>query len=306
MIRTSFILRLATLPSGMPALLCTVPALLCAVPAMAQEAPALQPIAIQTRTLQSEKNVFTGDFLIVGAGAVVVPGYEGADESHVLPAAGVAGRIGGIGINPRAAGVALDLIPDSSARAGFTFGPVLRYRTNRTGKVTDPVVAQLGKLKGVIEAGVVGGMAFKGVLNPHDSLSASVDVRWDVSGRGSGYIVSPGISYLTPISRAQVIGMALGANFVDQRYAQYNFAVTPAGSMASGLPVYNARGGFKDWNFGVFTARDLNGNFLDGGLALAVGAMYSHLYGSAAESPVTRLRGKTSQLIFGGGLAFIF
>lgn len=281
-------------------------ALLSAVPAIAQAAPALQPNAIQTSTIQTETSVFTGDFLIVGAGAVVVPGYEGAGEIHVLPAAGVAGRLGGIGINPRAAGFALDLIPDSSARAGFSLGPVLRYRTNRTGKIADPLVAQLGKLKGVIEAGVVGGMAFKGVLDPHDSLSVSVDVRWDISGRGSGYIVSPGMSYLTPVSRAQVVGMALGANFIDQRYARYNFSVTPAGSTASGLPVYNAHGGFKDWNFGVFTARDLNGNFLDGGLALAVGAMYSHLYGSAAESPVTRLRGKRSQWIFGGGLAYVF
>ena len=271
-------------------------ALLFAVPAAAQDAP----------QIAAEKSVFSGDFLIVGAGGVAVPSYEGADELHMLPAGAVAGRIGGISINPRAAGIALDLIPDSAKRAGITLGPVLRYRTNRTGKVADPAVAALGKLKGVVEAGVVGGLAFKGVLNPHDSLSVSVDVRWDVSGRGSGYIVSPGISYLTPVSRAQVVGMALGANFIDRGYARYNFSVTPAGSAASGLPVYDANGGFKDWNVGMFTARDLNGNFLDGGLALAVGAMYSRLYGSAAVSPVTRLRGKRSQWIFGGGLAYVF
>ena len=273
-----------------------LPALLFAAPAAARDVP----------QIVAEKSVFTGDFLIVGAGAVAVPSYEGADELHVLPAAAVAGRIGGIGINPRAAGIAFDLIPDSDKRTGFTLGPVLRYRTNRSGKVADPAVAALGKLKGVIEAGVVGGMAFKGALNPHDSLSISVDVRWDVSGRGSGYIVSPGISYLTPVSRAQVVGMAAGANFIDGDYARYNFSVTPAGSAASGLPVYGAHGGFKDWNIGAFTARDLNGNFLDGGLAIAVGAMYSRLYGSAAESPVTRLRGKRAQWIFGGGLAYVF
>ena len=276
-------------------------AMLSPLPASAQDVPKAADGGVQP-----EASVFSGDFLIVGAGPVVVPSYEGADELHVLPAAGVAGRLGGIGINPRAAGVALDLIPDSDSRAGFSLGPVIRYRTNRTGKVSDPAVAALGKLKGVIEAGVNAGMAFKGVLNEHDSLSASVDVRWDISGRGSGYIVSPGMSYLTPVSRAQVIGVALGANFIDQRYARYNFSVTPAGSAASGLPVYDAHGGLKDWNLGAFTARDLNGNFLDGGFALAVGAMYSHLYGSAAESPVTRLRGKRSQWIFGGGLAYVF
>ncbi len=276
-------------------------ALLCAVPAAAQQAPALPVDAIKPET-----SVFSGDFVIVGAGPVVVPSYEGADELRVIPAGAVAGRIGGIGINPRAAGIALDLVPDSDKRVGVTLGPVLRYRTNRSGKVVDPAVAALGKLKGVVEAGLVGGLAFKGVLNPHDSLSVSVDLRWDISGQHSGLIVSPGISYLTPVSRAQVIGMAAGANFIDQRYANYNFSVTPAGSAASGLPVYNAHGGFKDWNFGAFTARDLNGNFLDGGFALAAGAMYSHLYGSAAESPVTRLRGKRAQWIFGGGLAYVF
>jgi outer membrane scaffolding protein for murein synthesis (MipA/OmpV family) len=273
-----------------------IAALFLAVPAHAQEAPPLAP----------ENSVFSGDFLIIGAGPVVVPSYEGADELHVIPAAGVAGRIGGISINPRAAGIALDLIPDSDAKVGLTLGPVLRYRTNRSGKVADPAVAALGKLKGVVEAGVNAGLAFKGVLNSHDSLSVSVDLRWDISGQHSGLIVSPGVSYLTPLSRAQVIGMAAGVNFIDERYARYNFGVTPAGSAASGLPVYAAHGGLKDWNFGAFTARDLNGNFLDGGFALAVGAMYSHLYGSAAESPVTRLRGKRGQWIFGGGLAYVF
>ena len=273
-----------------------IAALLFALPAAAQEMP----------QISGEKSVFSGDFVIVGAGPVVVPSYEGADELRVIPAGAVAGRIGGIGINPRAAGVAIDLIPDSDAKVGLTFGPVLRYRTNRSGKVADPAVAALGKLKGVVEAGVDAGLAFKGVLNPHDSLSVSVDLRWDISGQHSGLIVSPGVSYLTPLSRAQVIGMAAGVNFIDERYARYNFGVTPAGSAASGLPVYQAHGGLKDWNFGAFTARDLNGNFLDGGLALAVGAMYSHLYGSAAESPVTRLRGKRAHWIFGGGLADVF
>ncbi len=269
---------------------------LAAVPAAAQEAPAIAP----------DKSVFDGDFLIVGAGPVAVPSYEGSDSLSVIPAAGVAGRIGGIAINPRAAGIALDIVPDSDERVGLTLGPVLRYRTNRSGNTRDEVVAKLGKLKGVVEGGATAGVAIKRVLNPHDSLSLSVDVRWDISGRGSGYIVSPGVSYLTPVSRAQVIGLAATANFIDARYARYNFSVTPAGAAASGLPVYDARGGFKDWNLGVFTARDLDGDFLNGGLAAAVGAMYSHLYGSAAASPVTRIRGKDSQWLFGGGFAYIF
>lgn len=277
-------------------LLYALPATCLAFPAAAQEVP----------QIAAEPSVFDGDFLIVGAGPVVAPSYEGSDNLSIIPAAGIAGRLGGIGISARAGGIALDVIPDSDQRVGIALGPVVRYRSNRTGNPRDPVVARLGKLKGVVEAGANVGIAFKHVLNGYDSLSASVDMRWDVSGQGSGYIISPGISYLTPLSEAQVAGAAVSANFIDSRYARYNFSVTPAGAAASGLPAYDAHGGFKDWSIGVFTARDLNGSFLDGGFSVAIGGMYSRLYGSAAESPITAVRGRRGQWVFGGGLAYIF
>lgn len=256
---------------------------------------------------ETESSVFSGDFLIVGAGAVLAPSYEGSDDLVAIPAGAVAGKIGGIGINARAAGIALDLIPEfGGKRIGFTLGPVLRYRSNRSGKIADPVVASLGKLKGVFEGGVVVGVDFKHVLNDYDSLSLGVDVRWDISGHGGGRIVSPGVSYLSPLSRAQVIGLALTSNFIDHTYAQYEFGISPAGSTASGLPVYAAKGGLKDLGVGIMTARDLGGNFLDGGAAIGVGAMYSHLFGSAAQSPITSVRGKRGQWIFGAGVSYTF
>lgn len=269
-----------------------------AAPAWAEEGPPAPP----------ERNVFRGDFLIVGAGVAAVPSYEGSDDLIAIPAAAVAGRIGGIGINARSAGLALDLIADSDRAGGIglTLGPVVRYRTNRSGRIADEVVAKLGKLKGVVEAGVTAGFDVKHLLNPYDSLSFSVDLRWDVSGRGSGMIVSPGLSYLTPLSKGVAVGGAVGMNFIDDAYANYNFSISPGGSLASGLPAYAAHGGLKDANVGAFTAFDLNGNFLDGGPAIALGAYYSRLYGSAAESPITALRGRRGQLIFGAAVGYTF
>lgn len=271
---------------------------LLAAPAAAQE---VAPLA-------AEGTAFKGDFLIVGAGVGVVPSYEGSDNLIAIPAGAVAGRIGGIGINARSAGLALDLINDSSRSGGigFTLGPVLRYRSNRSGRVVDDVVARLGKLKGVVEAGVNVGIDAKHVLNPYDSLSFSVDLRWDVSGRGSGMIVSPGISYLTPLSKGIALGGVVTSNFIDSRYARYNFSVSPADSIASGLPAYTARGGLKDVGIGAFTAFDLDGNFLDGGPAIGLGAMYSRLFNSAAETPITSIRGSRSQLIFGAAASYTF
>lgn len=253
------------------------------------------------------KTAFDGDFLIVAAGAVMLPNYEGADENSVLPAAAIAGRVAGIGISPRAAGLALDLVPDKpGARVSLGLGPVVRLRMNRSGRLKDPVVAQLGKLRSVIEGGVSLGLTFKRVLNPHDQLSIGSDFRWDISGRGGGGLIAPSITYLTPVSRAQVVGLLASAEIADQRFASYNYDVTPAGSAASGLPAYAARGGLKALSFGAFTARDLNGNLLDGGLSIGAGAMYTHLTGSAAETPITALRGKASQWFVAAGLGYTF
>ena len=252
------------------------------------------------------KNVFDGDFMILAAGALAGPSFEGSRQMVAIPAAAIAGRMSGVGISPRAAGLALGFsLAKPGARLSLSFGPVIRFRTNRSGTIKDPVVARLGKLKGVIESGFNLGMTAKRVLNRHDQLSAGVDFRWDVSKRGGGGVISPSVSYLTPLSRAQVVGVLVSADFGNKRFAQYNYSISPAGSAASGLPAYSARGGLKSVSAGVFTARDLDGNLLNGGFAVAVGAMYSRLTGSAAESPITRQRGKRNQWMAGGALAYV-
>jgi MipA family protein len=253
------------------------------------------------------KDAYTGTYALVGISIGSIPTYEGSSRSKVMPVPGAMGRVGGVDFRLAGPSLTLDFIlgkPD--AKVGWALGPSFRYRFNRNGKSGDAVVDQLGKLKSVIEGGVSAGVTIKRVLNKYDLLAVGVSARWDISGRGSGVIVSPSASYLMPVSKAQVIGALVSADFVDGRYARYNYSVTPAGSTASGLPVYNARGGFKAATVGAFTARDLNGNVLDGGFALGVGAMYTKLYGSAAKTPITALRGKRGQWIFGGGLIYTF
>jgi MipA family protein len=255
----------------------------------------------------ASKNVFEGTFALVGISVGSIPTYEGSRRSQILPVPGALGRVGGVDFRIAGPSLTLDFIkgkPD--AKVGWALGPSVRYRFNRSGKTGDPVVDQLGKLKGVIEFGVNAGVTVKRVLTKYDLLSVGVSARWDVTGRGSGLMVSPSVSYLMPVSKAQVVGALVSADFVDTRYAKYNYSVTPAGSAASGLPTFVAKGGFKAATVGVFTARDLSGNILDGGFAIGVGAMYTKLNGSAAKTPITALRGKRNQWIFGGGLIYTF
>ncbi|MBW8755899.1 MAG: MipA/OmpV family protein [Sphingomonadales bacterium] len=284
---------------------------LVSAPAAAQEvAPPADPAKADTPA-QAEavmaSSVFEGDFLIVGVGAVSMPSYEGSNDRTITPAGGIYGRIAGIGISPRAAGLALNFIPEQKGqRLSFNLGPVARYRSNRTRGIKDPVVKSLGKLDAVIEGGVSLGATYQGVLNSFDRISVGADVRWDVSGKGGGRVIAPGVSYFTPVSKGQVIGGRVGAEFVDRKYATYNYAISAAGSAASGLPQYSAHGGFKEWNVAAFTAVDLDGNFLDGGFALGIGAQYSRLQGSGAETPITSVRGKRGQLFVGAGVSYTF
>ena len=271
------------------------------------EDEASAPPSGRRRSIAREKNAFRGDFGIVAVGAVAMPNYEGANETSIKPAAALAGRIGGVSISPRAAGLALDFIEGKKgAKINLNFGPVVRYRMNRSGTIKDPVVARLGKLSSVVEGGVAFGATIKRVLHRADQMSIGADVRWDLSGKGSGKTITPTISYLSPVSRAIVVGGVVSAEFVDRAYARYNYDVTPAGSVASGLPVYTARGGMKSFNVGGFIAHDLNNNLMDGGLALGAGVMYSRLTGSAAETPITRMRGRRSQWTFALGLSYTF
>lgn len=254
-----------------------------------------------------DDSVFDGDYAIVGVGVMSTPSYEGSDENRILPAAGVTGELGGIGFTVRGPSLSLDLLKDKPGqKVGLRFGPQVRLRSNRHSKIGDEVVARLGKLDNVVEAGLRVGASFEDVLSRSDGLSVGVSARWDVSGKGSGRVITPSATYLLPVSKAQVFGFLASARFGDGKYARYNYSISPEGSAASGLPVYNAKGGLQEVSVGIATARDLSGDFLDGGFALGAGAMYSRLYGSAARTPITSIRGDRDQWTLGGGLTYTF
>ncbi len=253
------------------------------------------------------RDAFSGDYLVVGLGIASVPSYEGSNDSAIIGAGGVTGRIAGIGIGARSGGISLDFVPDGTdARIGFGLGPVARWHGNRTAHIKDPVVAALGKIKGTIEAGVAASVTIKRVITPVDTLTFSADIRWDATGYGGGRVVSTSASYFTPVSKAAVFGLSIASDIVDSQYANYNFGVSPAGSLASGLSVFTATGGLKNIGLRSFIGYDLDGDLRNGGLAVVGGIGWSQLYGSAATSPITVIRGRASQLMLGAGMAFTF
>lgn len=251
-------------------------------------------------------NVGEGDYLTVGAGAIYSPSYDGSDDYVVSPIPIVQGRVKGITISPRPAGVALDLVPDArDARIGLSLGPVATISRNRVKQIKDPAVRAAGKLDTAVELGVSGGVTAYRLLNPYDSLTLSADVKWDVAAY-KGMTWSPSISYITPVSKAVLVTLIASARHVDDDYARFYYSVTPAQSAASGLPEYQAKGGWDSVSAGLIVGWDLSGDLRDGGFALFSVASYSRMLNDAKDTPYTSLRGDADQWVVGGGVAYTF
>ena len=274
------------------------------VAALAQADRAAQ---IATVPQNGDKNVLDGSYLTVGGGAVYGPSYEGSKDYVVFPVPVVQGRLAGVSINPRAGGAALNFIPSAKgAKIGFALGPVATYSANRDRHIVDPVVAAAGRLNADISIGVSGGVSLNRVIDRYDSLSANVDVKWDVRGPHGGMEVLPSVSYITPLSKATLLTLAVSAKHVNNDYANYYYSVSSMQSLASGLPLYQAHGGWASVGGTMLLAHSLSGDLRKGGFSIFAVGGYTRLLNDARYNPYTAIRGTPTQFVGGGGLAFTF
>ena len=267
-------------------------------PLLAQQDPAPVPV---------ENSVFDGDYLTAGIGVAVGSSYEGSDDYTISPLPVVLGSFGGIDFQPRGPGIAFDFIPDrEGAKVDFIFGPVVRARFDRQNSIKDPVVRSLGELDFAVEVGPFAGIQINRVLNPYDSLTAQVDLRWDVAGAHDGMVVFPSLTYFTPLSRSVFTSLSVSGEYVDDNYADYYFSISPAGSAASGLPTFTATSGWKNIGLTTLTAVDLDGDATNGGFSLIFLGSYSRMLGDPKRSPVTSIRGSANQLFGAIGVGYTF
>ena len=269
---------------------------------------ALDPTFVHAQnTGAPAESVFDGDYLTLGVGGFYGPSYEGSNDYKLYPVPIVQGRLLGVAINPRLGGAALDFIPDAKgAKFGFSLGPVATFRRDRVSRIKDPVVERLGRLKLAVEVGASVGVTVYDLVTGFDSLTFSADARWDVAGAHNGLLYGPTLSYFTPVSNGAAINLAVSAEHVDRDYANYYFTVTPVGSVASGLPAFQAKGGWKNVGINTLVAIDFDGDLTNGGLAGFVTGGYTKLLGDAKRTPLTSIRGDANQWLAGAGLTFTF
>lgn len=282
----------------------------CAVvtPAVAQEAASSpDTIAMGPDNSGTDPVDLGRDSITIGAGGVYVPSYEGSNDYRLMPAGAVRGELHHFKFFTRGTRLYVDAIPDPGGPTwDFELGPVVSVNLNRTGNLVDPRMEALGTRKLALEVGGYAGIRKTGVLtSDYDSLSFRIAYVHDISGVNDSYLITPTIDYGTPLSRKFYVGVSVSADYAGTNYARTYFDVDAAGSLRSGLPVFNARGGWKDVVFGVLGDYALTGD-LTHGLGLFVVASYSRLENDFAASPVTSIAGSPDQLFGAVGLGYTF
>lgn len=279
-------------------LFCVLP-LLLAVPAMAQESPAPAP--------RIDPDMLDGDMITVGAAAGFTPSYEGSDTYVLTVVPGIRGRVQGINFTVRGNRFNADIVPTRGGPGwDIQAGPVVQVNFNRSVAIRDPQVSLLPRPATAVELGGYAGIGKTGVItSDYDKLNFTVSYVHDVAGVHNSYVVTPSLDYGTPLSRKAYVGINVSGTYMGSGYARTYFGVTPAGSVASGLPVFTPRAGWKDVTFSTLGMVSITGD-LTGGLQLMGGVSYRRLLNDAAASPVTSQAGSADQWTGLAGLAYTF
>lgn len=247
-----------------------------------------------------------GDNFTIGVGVSYTPSYEGSDN-YVVSGAGLArGRVSGFNFYSRATALYLDLVREPvDAAINVEAGPMINARLDRSGRIRDARVKALGELDTAVEAGGFVGITRNKVFHDYDFLTVRLDAIHDVTGTHDGTIIAPNIEYGTPLSRTFFVGAAVSAEHVSGKFADTYFSIVPAGSAASGLPAFDADGGFKNVRVTLLGTQSLSGD-LRRGLAIFGVASYSRLLGDFKDSPIVSVAGDADQLFGALGLSYTF
>ena len=231
--------------------------------------------------------------IVVGAGAIYAPDYEGSKDYEVLPFPYVSVGYKDI-VYLRGPEIGVNIIRIKPAEdMKISFGPIARFRRDRTEKRNRALVG-LGKVDTSIE---VGGSARLDIGRAWVELS----VAKDVAGGHDGVvgIATGGVDF--DLSDDLSLSLSGTTSWADNKYMRSYFGVTPAQATRSGLPVFSAGKGMKDAGANI----GLHYRLTDHWMIAATGG-YTRLLNDAKDAPLVRLRGSPDQWQGGIFVAYRF
>ncbi len=233
----------------------------------------------------------TGYTVSLGAEARYMPRWDGSADMRWVPVPLVDIRPAG---TPHRFSAPRDGLGFGLIDAGeFRVGPVGKLRVPR--KASDhPKLAGLGDVDWALELGVFAEYWVQPWLRARAELRQGLGGHRGLVGDLTMDAVWRATSQLTLSGGPRI---SFGSAAALRPY----FGIDPAQSLASGLPVHDARGGVQSYGAGAQARYAWNPQW-----ATHVFVEYERLAGSAADSPLVAQRGSRDQWTFGTGLTYTF
>jgi outer membrane protein len=256
--------------------------------ASAQPALTLPPPTFTLPFLPS----MSGDWTVtIGAGGELKPDFEGAKRYMFSPVPIFSIHRAGSPEKFRSPrdGASIALVDFD----GFRAGPVGKFKAARTADRYSELNG-LGDVKWAVE---VGGFA---EYFPVDWFRTRVEVRRGFGGH-DGIVADFSADVIVPL--LERFSLSGGPRFTleDTRATAPYFGINAAQAMASGLPVFDAKGGSHSVGAGAQVRFQLNPQW-----EVHSYVEYDRLLGSAAASPLVTLRGSPNQVTVGVGASYSF
>lgn len=225
----------------------------------------------------------------VGLGAQLRPEFVGADDTDVSPLFHLNVARGtkefSFGAPDDSPSIAVSSID------GFSFGPAANIENRRA---ASDVGAPVETIKRTFEVGAFVQHEW------HDSFRVRAELLKGINGH-EGMLGTIGADKIWRDGDRYVISLGPRVLISDARYQRAYFGVTPAVSVASGLPTYRPSGGVYAVAIASGVTYALNKRW-----GLFGFARYERLVGNAARSPIVREFGSRDQLSGGVGLNYTF
>ncbi|MER8506271.1 MipA/OmpV family protein [Mesorhizobium sp. M0228] len=219
--------------------------------------------------------------VMLAAGAMYAPKYEGSDEFELVPLPMISATIGRLTIDP--GGLSIDVLESNgfkvSVKGGYDIGGGRKEKDSK-------------HLKGLgdIDGGGVVGAQISYEMGPME-IYTSVDRTF---GGSDGLIGQIGAN-VSHHYNAFILSAGASATFADKNHMQSYFGVTALQSARSGLRQYDAGAGLKRFDIEASVTYMASQNWFVRGQA-GVG----FLTGDAKDSPIVRKTVQPSGMLMAG------
>lgn len=218
----------------------------------------------------------------VGLGVAAIPQYEGSEDSKGAPVPFFRAQMAnGQYLQLMGATLTVNLVEGKTWQAG----PLIRYRGERNPDDIDNDYVKIFLPKKVDAAVELGGF----VGFQENRWNARFEMAQDVAGGHQGVVATLSGGYTFPLSDVSSVALNISSTYASSNYMEAYFN----GPTYSG-PYYTADAGIKDVSVAVIGRYRIDRNW---GLVGAV--RLTELTGDAADSPVVKNGGSSSQMLVG-------